>query len=208
MSTSRPIQMNRRWSLCHAALTLCILLGTVPSTAGAATDCFAEEECSALVAKAKKAHNEKRYDDALALYQNAYDKVPDARLLVLRGRSFFKQGRADRALELYRTALPQLQGDAERRDAEEFIRQAEDSLRAKNQAPGTLTGAAESQGTGARPVGMQGEQTLATPVYKKWWFWTAIGGGALAITAIGLGVGLSLRPASVPPDANTRDTHF
>ena len=204
MSTRRPIQSNRRSSLSHAALTFCFYLGVVPSIAGAATDCFEEEECSSLVAKAKKAHNEKRYDDALALYQNAYDKVPDARLLVLRGRSFFKRGRSDSALELYRMALPRLQGDADRRDAEEFIRQAEDSLRAQNQPSVTLTGRAESQGT----VGMQREPPLATPVYKKWWFWTAIGGGALAVTAIGLGVGLSLRAASVPPDVNTRDTHF
>ena len=103
--------------------------------------------------------------------------------------------------------MPQLQGDAERRDAEEFIRQAEDSLRGKNQpSTGNLAGSAQTQGTDSRVVGLHGER--ATPVYKKWWFWTAIGGGALAITAIGLGVGLSLRPASVPPDVNTRVTHF
>ena len=207
MLTSRPIRPHSRWSVFAVALALGALCVSLPSTASAAADCFVDEECSALVAKAKKAHNEKRYPDALLLYQNAYDKVPDARVLVLRGRSFFKQGQPDSALELYRTALPQLQGDAERRDAEEFIRQAEDSLRGKNQpSTGNPAGTAQTQGTDSRVVGLHGER--ATPVYKKWWFWTAIGGGALAITAIGLGVGLSLRPASVPPDVNTRVTHF
>jgi tetratricopeptide (TPR) repeat protein len=30
------------------------------------------------------------------------------------------------------------------------------------------------------------------PVYKEWWFWTAIGGGAAVVLALGLGLGLGL----------------
>ena len=34
---------------------------------------------------------------------------------------------------------------------------------------------------------------LDKPVYKKWWFWTAIGGGAAVALGLGLGLGLGLR---------------
>ena len=35
-----------------------------------------------------------------------------------------------------------------------------------------------------------------TPIYKKGWFWTAVGGGAAAVLAIGLGAGLGTRGSS------------
>ncbi len=40
---------------------------------------------------------------------------------------------------------------------------------------------------------------LSRPVYTKWWFWTAVGGGA-AVLAVGLGAGLGTRKASNYPD--------
>lgn len=43
------------------------------------------------------------------------------------------------------------------------------------------------------PLPQKADEASPTPVYKKWWFWTALGGSALAITAVGLGVGLAQR---------------
>jgi hypothetical protein len=39
-----------------------------------------------------------------------------------------------------------------------------------------------------------------TPVYKKWWLWTAVGGVVVVGVAVGLGVGLSgsSGPATFP----------
>lgn len=50
------------------------------------------------------------------------------------------------------------------------------------QAP---SGASNLSGTGAT--------SEATPVYQKWWFWTAIGGGAAGLMAVALGAGLGSR---------------
>jgi hypothetical protein len=37
------------------------------------------------------------------------------------------------------------------------------------------------------------------PILKKWWFWTAVGGGAAVILAIGLGAGLASGPTDPSP---------
>lgn len=184
-------------------LGLACLLAAQP-VASAATDCFENPECSELVAQGKAAHNDKRYAEALRLYQSAYEKVADSRLLILRGRSLFKQGQPERALDLYRAALPHLRDDAERRDAEAFIRQAE----AAQLRPGTSQALSPSArpelGLGARSLypaksepgagastGAERAAPLARqpPLYKRWWFWTLIGVAAAgAATGIGLGI--------------------
>lgn len=204
MSISRHIHTIARCWVLATALLSSMLCSLLPSTTCAATDCFDDDGCTALVSKAKKAHNEKRYADALRLYQNAYDKVPDARLLVLRGRSYFKQGQSDRALDLYRAALPQLQSDAERHDVEQFIRQAEETMQGKGApassppnalAPNLFPSAnSQSHDPSVQTAGLVGTEhpdakASGAPVYKKWWFWTIIGVAAAGVaTGIGLGV--------------------
>ncbi len=210
MSISSSIHpVSLRWVLVTTLLGS-MLCSLVPSTACAASDCFSDDGCAALVAKAKKAHNEKRYADALRMYQNAYDKVPDARLLVLRGRSYFKQGQPDRALDLYRAALPQLQSDAEHHDVELFIHQAEEAMREKgtsSTSPQTAmpshllpTASSQSHDTSSATVGLigtdhQDAKASGGPVYKKWWFWTIIG-----VTAAGIATGVGLGIATREPD--------
>ena len=48
------------------------------------------------------------------------------------------------------------------------------------------------------------EAPRKTPVYKKWWFWTAIVGAA-AVVAVGVGLGVALSSAPSAP-ANTGAT--
>jgi len=54
------------------------------------------------------------------------------------------------------------------------------------------------------------ETVEKTPVYKKWWFWVAIGGAAVAASAITVGVVLGTRAADrgVPAPANTLTVSF
>lgn len=43
------------------------------------------------------------------------------------------------------------------------------------------------------------KQALHQPVYKRWWFWTAVLGGAAAVTAVSVGLGISYRNAHQDP---------
>lgn len=181
---------------------------TAHSVARAAPDCFANPDCSALAAQGKAAHNEKRYAEALRLYLSAYERVADPRLLILRGRSFFKQGQPERALDLYRAALPQLRDEAERRDAEAFVRQAEAAVQVQmrsSQAP--TPSASQKLRLGAHSVDLARSDSGAyastgtalgassasqPPLYKRWWFWTLVSVAAAGV-ATGIGVGIAAR---------------
>lgn len=202
MSTSRSLERPR--FLCLGVLTVAVL-GTTPGIAAAAADCFAVAECSALAGKGKQAHNERRYDDALRSYQAAYDRVADPRLLLLRGRSLFKQGHPDRALDLYRAAFPQLSDDGERKDAAEFIRQAEAALHGQGVTSQSVAAAPNGQlssskagfdpqvGVVAAPsslIAAPGGQRQ--PAYKRWWFWTIVG-VSVAAAATGIALGIAAR---------------
>lgn len=171
-----------------SARRMCILglayLLTAKSVAHAAPDCFANPECSALADQGKAAHNEKRYEEALRLYQSAYERVADPRLLILRGRSFFKQGQPERALDLYRAALPSLRDEAERSKAQEFIREAEAAAQVQ---AGTSQTLAPSSALPLLPAQAQKESGIsvqASPARRP--RWRLITGG------VALGAGLLL----------------
>jgi tetratricopeptide (TPR) repeat protein len=46
-----------------------------------------------------------------------------------------------------------------------------------------------------------------TPIYKKWWLWTAVGAAAVAV-AVGVGVGAALTPNDAPVPANAYSVRF
>ncbi len=58
--------------------------------------------------------------------------------------------------------------------------------------------------SGSEPTTVVVVERERTPVYKKWWFWTAIGGGVLAAGAITAGIVIGTRGTGSPPlPANT-----
>jgi hypothetical protein len=69
-----------------------------------------------------------------------------------------------------------------------------------------LTPSATPDVTAAPPSMTPEEQHADKPVYKKWWFWTAVGAVAVVGLGVGLGVGLSSGPSA--PSATTSNGTF
>ncbi len=69
-------------------------------------------------------------------------------------------------------------------------------------APSSVAGLSSSAGPASAAVYEAKPDVNATPLYRKWWFWTIVGGVAAA-GAVGLGVGLSGSAAGpqIPSDA-------
>ena len=169
------------------------------TSAPAATDdgCLKEPECSNHYQKAISLYESGRYEAALPEFQAAYASRQMPWLLINIGRTFHRLGRLDEAITLYNRyeqAVPN--GDPETiKKVREYKAQAEVLLAAKGAAtPST----AEVTPPLVLPIA---KGTAPQPLYKKWWFWTAIGGGVavIAITGIAIGVATKSSPASYPP---------
>lgn len=139
-----------------------------------------------------------QYEAALVSYQSAYARVQAPLLLLSIGRMHHRCGRPEQAADAYRKLLssPLPESDATfEAPARQFLQEAEAEIAKKTVKPEvpprtTVDVAIPKQTT-------QGEER--TPVYKKWWLWTAVGVAAAGII-IGASVGAyATRP--LPADA-------
>ena len=174
------------------AWVLFVCLGWIASDpvrafgAEAAQPCMDDERCSALVVSASALSKAGQFAAAEAKYQEAIRLHPEPWLRMNLGRLQQKQGRPAEAVETYRAVLRE--PDAAR-DAEvmarigEYLRQAE------------LDAAQQRLKLAVTPTA-----TPRTPLYKKWWLWTAVGAAAIGLGA-GLGVGLTRGPSVMAPPA-------
>lgn len=95
--------MRPRSSIRHA-LVLSALLGGLPQAWAAAPDrCQEDRACQEQTARAAQLASQTSYEEALTLYQSAYDRIQEPRLLLNIGRCHYRLGRARRALETYET---------------------------------------------------------------------------------------------------------
>ena len=127
------------------------------------------------------------YDKALSLFRDSYQLAPYPDLL-------FNIGRCYEAMHLYRDALDAFERylvvnpmdeDAQRRAAE--MRERAENEPPPSPAPQLVPSPAPQ----VVPVAQVAAPPPPTPVYKKWWLWTAVVGGAAVALGVGLGVGLS-----------------
>jgi tetratricopeptide (TPR) repeat protein len=152
-------------------------------------------------------YNLGRFADAVDRYARAYKILPLPGYLFALGQSHHKLAHYKKAIHFYQMylrdnpgtpktkAIRQLIGECRTKHAA-VLRRARGGL-----APGTTLGGA----SGATPGG---PQPAPRPLYKRWWFWTAVGVG-VAVLVGGLAGGLA-RPEhkglTVPPsDLGTRD---
>lgn len=202
-------------------LLTCALLGRAhaASGAGASDDpCLKETECREHYQRAIGLYESGRYEAALPEFQAAYQSRPQPWLLINIGRTLHRLGRLDDAIAYYnRYEQAAANDDPEAvKKVREYKAQAEVLLSAKGAAAGTNPGASPGSGTPAAgdptltpadpttggPAKDPAPAKTPQPVYKKWWFWTAIGGGAAVILITGIAVGVTANSrAPIPGDA-------
>lgn len=82
-------------------MALGLLLVGATAQAAAPDRCQAERLCQEQTSVAAQLASQTRYEEALVIYQSAYDHSQEPRLLVNIGRCHYRLGRARRALEFY-----------------------------------------------------------------------------------------------------------
>jgi tetratricopeptide (TPR) repeat protein len=148
--------------------------------------CQIDPACQQLQEQGISAHNQLRHAEAVELYQKAFARVADPRLLVLMGRSKFKLGDAAEALSFYRKALPSITDPDERARLDRFISEAQMGLPLPASRP---PGQAHQVGLLQPLTTSVGE---SKPLHRKWWLWTVVGVVA-ASTGVALGLGIVAR---------------
>lgn len=190
----------------EAAAPAAAAAGSQPDAAAAKSaaqdPCLSEPRCNELYEKARALSRANQYEAALVMYQQTYAMRPLPWLLLNIGRVQQKLGRHEQAAVSYRKIIePNRKLPADELEAasdvevtakaREYLKQAEDAVAAQKQERPQVAP------TAVAPV-------EKVPLYKKWWFWTALSGGiGLAALGIGLGVGLSSRGSGLHVPSNT-----
>lgn len=179
-----------------ARLALVAVLGTgTPSPRGLHVRDAHAEDAATRSAKRYFERGEKlfalgKFEDALEQYQKAFDAKPIPALL-------FNIGQCHRNLDDYEAAIfsfkkyLRLEPEAQNReDVEDLIAELE-----KKQQKGEARRLRVDRKRATDPDPSEEPARGGAPVYKQWWFWTAIGVGV----AGGVGVYAATRPSG-PPD--------
>lgn len=170
-------------SVSYGLLALLICLSGASAIAEAqpkAPSCGEKPSCARLADEAYEASSQGRFDDAKRAYDRAYQQVPDPTLLYNLARVLHKAGKPAAAATYYQKYLDNQFGgsEAQRTKAQQYLEQA------RREAV-------------FAPLPSSSDSSTKTPVYRKWWLWTAVG---VAAAGIALGVGLGV--ASRGPDTS------
>lgn len=226
--TSRRVPGRPRWSLLFVVETwavFAVLAGLLCESTALAqkskTDgCLTDPTCRASYQKALSQYDEGRFDEALANFQSAYQRRQMPWLLVNIGRAAQRLGRPAEAIqyyERYKKAEPNIDPENEKR-INKYIEQARALLEQTPEQP-TMPGVVKPSeppaldktkpseppkpDSGVTGLTAQGgtptDTPAAKPIYKKWWFWTIIGGVVVAGVVTGAVVGATANK-SPPPE--------
>lgn len=171
----------------------CLIMGVaLPARAQAPAErvaldaCVADARCKALADRGQAEYQAQHNEAALVSLREAYSLQPVPWLLFNIGRIHQKAERTDEALAAFRAFLQQSQAADEagqREKARVYVEQVErERAAAERERTVRVT---------AHPKDDQPPRQKI-PVYKKWWFWTAVD-GAVAIVTIGTVLGIAAR---------------
>jgi tetratricopeptide (TPR) repeat protein len=217
MSSRPPIHLARVLLL---GLALVAAPGIVAARGSRAATGAEEQRARsrALFDQAESRFHAGQFGEALDLYAKAYEVLPLPGFLFNIGQCHRSLGSHNRALFYYQGYLRSGGSIPNRELVEQLIALSEAALKAEQDAErarkreadrsareaATLRAAeaaAARTGAGARLTGDPRREpearTTGVPVYRRWWFWTAIAAGVVAVVITGVGVGIGTR--SAPP---------
>jgi tetratricopeptide (TPR) repeat protein len=152
------------------------------------------------------------FDAALRAYRESYRLAPKPELLFDIGQCYRKLDQKQLAIDSFKSFLQESSDEGQKGTARDLIEKLGDAIRqeaaAKNAPPQEpLTPAASTRPLGGTRASdsvapaSAVEHRAQRPIYKRWWFWTALSGVAAVAIGVGLGIGLSSGPAA--PSVNT-----
>lgn len=173
--------------ICVASALLSVAVQAQP----AQPDCADNTACLSLFEQAQQQSKAGNLAEAQRLYKLAYEVEPDPALLFSIARVMHKQGLTQEAISFYRRFLSSgSNDDVQKTKARNYLVELEPEV--KVPPPST----ALPPPPGNPPISTAVE---SKPVYKKWWFWTIIG-GVVAGGVIGAAVGAVSAKSSSPTD--------
>jgi tetratricopeptide (TPR) repeat protein len=147
-----------------------------------------------------------KYAEAAAEYQLAFEAKEDVALLFNIAQAHRLAGHLDDALGAYKGYLRRVPQAKNRVEVEQRMKDLQDAIDKKRAEDDRLAqekaeqerlekeraAAAQAAAAAAQVVVATPPPPKPRPVYKKWWLWTAVGGGVVALgLGVGLGVGLT-----------------
>ncbi len=192
-------------------MVLLAALPAAPAAAQAPAGGDARAQAQAHLSRGNDLFTSDKFDDALAEFQAAFAAFPSPKLHFNIGQCQRALGHLSEALAEFRRFLdeardvpPDLRREAERYISE--LKAAEDSP-----LPATATTttaplpvpavslAAPAPPPLIPPASTPAEPDAPRPIYKRWWFWTAVG---VAAAGAAVGVVLLTRPRDPPCTSN------
>jgi hypothetical protein len=165
------------------------------------------------------------YGEALTAFKEAYRNFEDPTILFNIAQCHRQLNQKPEAIRFYRTYLSELPKAPNRDEVRQLIAMLETALAQETAArtvpPSGTLGTPPRNDAEPRPEPSVTPATIEspradvvraaptrTPVYKKWWFWTAVGGAVVVAVGVGVGVGLALSPGPSAPSVTPMDGVF
>jgi tetratricopeptide (TPR) repeat protein len=167
--------------------------------------CLRDSKCNEIYERARALSRANQYEAALVMYQQTYAMKPLPWLLLNVGRIQQKLGRHDQAAATYRKLLD-FNAKMPTDEASTGLADVEVTTKAREYLKQAEAAIAEQRRLNPTAVVTTGT-TDKVPLYKKWWFWTIIG-GSVGIVAVGVGLGIGLSNSSTPRAPNGIDVLY
>lgn len=156
-------------------------------TAESHGNCVANAACQALFDQAQVQSKAGQLTEAFRSYSLAYQVSPDPRLLYSMARVLHKQRQFVEAIPYYRKFIESNVDDEERKaTARTFLAECEAAAPPLELKPSVSEAPTKYN------------ERAMTPIHRRWWFWTIVGGIAAAGIAGGIAGGVIANQNRVP----------